>query len=54
MMAEAGTLSYRQPPSDEGGGTAFAVTEGGKKRSLYLSLSLEDSAVICSNLNFNI
>ena len=31
----------RQPPPDRGGGTALAVTEGGKKCSLYLSLSLE-------------
>ena len=49
-----GTSVYCKPPSDEGGGTALAVTEGGKKCSLYLSLSLEDSAVICSYSYFDI
>ena len=41
----------RKKPPPEGGGGPLAV-EGGKKCSLYLFLSLEDSAVICSDLNF--
>ena len=39
-----------QPPSDEGGGPL--AVEGGKKCSLLLFLSLEDSMVYCSDLNF--
>ena len=47
-----GTLSYRQPPSDEGGGPL--AVEGGKKCSLLLFLSLEDNLVLCSDSNFEI
>ena len=53
-MTGVGILGDRQPPSDEGGGTALAVTEGGKKCSLLLTLSLVDSAVICSDSYFEI
>ena len=53
-MTGVGTLSYRQPPSDEGGGTALAVTEGGKKCSLLLILSLDGCEVYCSDSNYKI
>ena len=53
-MIGVGILGDRQPPPDGGGGTALAVTEGGKKCSLYLFLSLEDSVVYCSDSNFDI
>ena len=51
---EVGTLGYRQPPQDGGGGTALAVTEGGKNFPLLLILSLDDSMVMCSYSYFNI
>ena len=41
-----------QPPSDEGGGPL--AVEGGKKCSFYLFLSLDNSLVKCSDLNFEI
>ena len=46
------TLAYSQPPSDEGGGPL--AVEGGKKCSLLLFLSLEDSVVMCSYSYFGI
>ena len=49
-MTEVDSFSYRKPPPDGGGGPL--AVEGGKKCSFYLFLSLEDSAVIYSDLNF--
>ena len=37
-------ITQTKPPSDEGGGTASAVTEGVKKWSIYLGMSLDDKA----------
>ena len=47
-----GAFVRKKPPSDEGGGPL--AVEGGKKCSLLLFLSLEDSLILCSDLNFNI
>ena len=47
---EVGTLGYIKPPSDEGGGPL--AVEGGKKCSLLLILSLDNSLVYCSDLYF--
>ena len=49
---EVGTMNYRKPPP-EGGGGPLAV-EGGKKCSLYLFLSLDYGAVLSADSNFNI
>ena len=49
---EVGTLGYSKPSSDEEGGPL--AVEGGKKCSLLLILSLDDSMVYCSDSNFNI
>ena len=43
VREELAFRGYKQPSSDEGGGPL--AVEGGKKCSLYLSLSLDDSMI---------